>query len=226
MINQDILFEEIKSNIARYCSGGQDTNDLVRVAESVIDQKIKAVSVPPEAVGVLWTWLERAPTKLLARFNLVGTNKNGCRELQISDLSEQINTVFKQGADGAQVFMHYIDLAAFASDLHAIRDDLFFNKDLSIGLNISEIEPFDWSDVFTQLNKINATTLLLGTSDGQTDAQFLGRVYGLLESWKNTFDGELHFALKNDVTKIEGAWRLVQKMRPELSQKVRFFINN
>ena len=75
MIDTEIIFSEIKDMLVIECQHDQDTTDIASIAEMIIDQKIPAVSVLPESVNVLWTWLEKTPTKIMARFYLNNETK-------------------------------------------------------------------------------------------------------------------------------------------------------
>jgi len=44
-----------------------------------------------------------------------------------------------------------------------------------------------------------------------------------LQHWN--MNGELHFILNNDYDRMDQAIRLIESERPELSEKVRFFLN-
>lgn len=226
MIDMEILFDEIKSNMAFNCPECQDGTDLIHIASGVVSRKIPLISVNPDAVEQLWTWLEGRPTKIIARF-AVAKSKKATREKDVSNLSQQINHAFKKGAGGAHIYISLGDLDWFVNELRPVRDGLFFNKDLCIALDIAEINATDWTEVFSGLDKIKADTLLLHLPDNKKAAQdFVGRIYGLLENFNPDFTGELHFSLNDDYQKIEQVWRLVEKMRPEISPRLKFFVGN
>ncbi|MBN1281503.1 MAG: hypothetical protein JW985_00860 [Alphaproteobacteria bacterium] len=219
MIDLDTFFIEIKECLALDCPPDKDTADLVRIAEAVVNQNISFVSVLPESTEVLWTWLEKTPTKIMSRFYWNQIN-------DVSKLSEQVSHIFKKGASGAQIFVPYKMLSNFVSELEPIRDDLFFNKILSVCLNVDEINALDWEDVFYQVKKIKSDVLFLDFhNDIKSKNDFVGRIYGFLENFDYEFDGDLHLSLGNDYEKIEQIWRLVQKIRPEISPRIKFFLN-
>jgi hypothetical protein len=226
MIGYESLYDEIQGAAALRCPDGLDTAALIHVAEAVAAGKIPAVSSGPESVEYLWAWLDKRPVNIYARIE--ANAKKGRKpdwENEISKLSGQVNAVFKKGAGGAQIFVRYSELESFANELLAIRDGLFFNKDLSLGLDISEIGAADWSGVFAQMNRIRADALLLYLSENKKVAHdFVGRIYGLFENFDPGFGGEMHFMTGNDPARIEQIWRLAMKMRPEIREKIRFFI--
>lgn len=228
MIDLKNLFEEIKDIMVLTCPDGQDATDLIHIAESVVAQKISIISAAPESVESLWTWLEKKPTKILARFFLENSkNKKFDLEHEISVLSQSVNAAFKKGAAGAQIFIPYIALDSFIDQLLPVRDGLFFNKDLVPGLDINDIDASNCQELFEKLKMIKADSLLLYLSDTKKGTpDFVGRIYGLLENLDFEFSGELHFMLGNDFEKIEQVWRLVNKMRPEIAPRLKFFMGS
>lgn len=219
-MNTENVFEELKDILVLECKPDRDVSELVRLAEVVVNENIPVISVPQESVQILWPWLEKTLTKIMTRFYL---DKN----FDISKLSTEINSVFKKGAGGAQIFVPYSLLSSFVSELLTIRDDLFFNKTLSICLDVDEINPLDWVNVFSEIKKIRADVLLLDFhNDLKKNYDFVGRIYGFLDGLDKDLNTELHFSLNNDYEKIEQVWRLIQKMQPEISKKVKFFIDS
>ena len=122
--------------------------------------------------------------------------------------------------------MPYFILSSFVSEIAPIRNDLFFNKTLAVCLNVDEINSLDWTEVFIQMKDINADVLLLDFHDElKKNQDFVGRIYGLLQNLENNFVGQFHFSLGNDWEKIEQVWRLIQKIKPEIANRIRFFVN-
>ncbi len=221
MIDQETLFSEIQNNLALDCPAGMDTNDLIRIAGTMIERNIPVISVSPADVATMWTWLEKSMIKIIARFDA-----GGCAS-DISSLSEQINAVFKKGAHGARIFVNVCDLPDFVSALAPIREDLFFNKDLMIDLDMCEIGPDEWPQICEQLNKIRANAIILNYNKPAKRADdFVGRIYGLMTVIAPEIGDNLYFETGNDFNRIEQVWRLVEKMRPELTGMLRFFVGN
>ena len=107
-----------------------------------------------------------------------------------------------------------------------IRDDLFFNRELSIGLDLMEIDAGDWENLFAKLQKINASSVLFVLSkDLGNKSDFVGRVYGMLESWDANNKFNLGFMFGSDLMRIEQVVRLVESVRPELGGRIKFFVN-
>ncbi|MDE6477732.1 MAG: hypothetical protein K2L94_00610 [Alphaproteobacteria bacterium] len=220
MIDTDAFLSEIKTGA--WCAGGGDAGDLARAASRIADGGISLISVAPNSIAVMWPWLEKMPVKMLGRFYMESAMGDG----EISELARRMNAAFKQGAAGAQVFLRRADLANFVDNLHLIRDDLFFNKYLAVGMDIGEIDMADWPTVFALIDKIRADALTLIMPDDAGDASdFVGRIYGLMTVMPADVRWQLHFALGNNFMRMEQAWRLIQKMRPKLADGVRFFVN-
>lgn len=222
MIDADTIFEQLGGNSCLWCGGATDGSDLAAAAEFAVSNKMPFVSVTPDGVGVMWPWLENTSVGIVARFYVDG----GLNPDAASDLARRARTAFRRGAVGAQVFLRARDLSSFVSEIEAVRDDLFFNKMLSVGLDIGEIDGADWGGVYAALQKIRADSLLLAlTVDRGAKSDFVGRVYGMLNGWGDAWRGDVHFALGGNFVRADQAWRLIEKMRPELAMRARFFIN-
>lgn len=107
--------------------------------------------------------------------------------------------------------------------LTVVRDDLFFEHNLCLVMDIQDIGIGDWDLVFNKLRDIRADSfgILLGEDMGNR-SDFIGRIYGMLENWD--FDGDLHFVLGNNFDRIDQVIRLVESIRPDLSNKLNFFL--
>lgn len=220
MIDRDFFFDDISENLALWCAADGADETLARAAETVVVRHMPLVSVAPDSVGRVWTWLEKMPVKIVARFYL--NDKPGDNDF--SDLAVRINTAFRHGAHGAQIFVQAKNLARFVDAISLVRDDLFFNKDLSVGLDINEIGAADWDGVFGALGKIRASAIILVmTRDAGDKSDFVGRVHAMLNVW-GTFGGDVHFALGGAMVRMEQAWRLIGAMRPALAARARFFV--
>ena len=221
MITTDNILDKF-SGVALWCSADIEATDLANVASVAIEKNIPCMSVAPGSVSILWPWLENKNVKIFSRFYFDSQNKDG-----IDLISENINQVFKHGADGTQIFVSMRDLNEFVSQLYLIRDDLFFNKDVFIGLDINEIGPFDWPTVFVAIKKMRATGLTLAmTRDDGDKSDFVGRIYAALSYLDEKKENiPLHFVCGVNETRIEQAQRLIQAMRPEMVGQAKFFIN-
>lgn len=223
MIDMNSFFDEIEVVPAIWCGADTDGADLARMTGLVTERGINMISVVPDVVSTVWPWIEGRPIDLFGRFYV---NDDNIDESVMSDLTVRINSSFKQGANGAMVFVRYKHLRPMIDQVAIIRDDLFFNRDLVIGLDIGDIDSCDWSDLFHELKRINASAVcFVLTKDTGKKSDFVGRVYGMLNAWDSEFSGALYFALENRPERIEQARRLVESMRPELMSGLRFFVN-
>ena len=102
MISTETFFEKIKHRMILWCNAVTDAGDMALVAQYVLDNNFKVISLVPDSVPVMWPWLEHENVQIWARFYLADKK---ITEQQISDVTVRINTVLKQGADGAQVFL-------------------------------------------------------------------------------------------------------------------------
>ena len=224
MIDTDFKFDELpNTNAALWCGPDLDSGELACLVQVAVENKTSVLSVAPASVGVVWPWLEGAAIKIMARFYFPDKK---ITEQQVSDITVRINTAFKHGAHGAQVFLDGVGaLSDLVRQTHMIRDDLFFAKDLAIGLDIGGVGPTDWDGLFADLRKINASSLVLVMArDMGAKSDFAARVFGMLDAWTNENKFDLHFVLGNNPMRIEQVMRLVQKMRPELMMGLRFFV--
>ena len=221
MIELNEIFLDDDKRIAFMCDSVKDTNDLAPFAEVVIKNSVKLISVLPEEVAFLWTCLERENVDILTRYSFSATLKN--IDKNMSDLSANIVNTFKKGANGVQIFLKMRDLEKFTDAMSPIRDDLFFGHSLNIVIDILDIDFDKWDFVFEKLKalKVSAFGLTLSEDTGK-QSDYIGRIYGMLENWN--FDGDLHFMLSNNVERIDQTIRLIEKIKPELSNRVKFFL--
>lgn len=222
MIDMNEIFSDSDKRLSWWFEGADDTSDLAVMAENVIRENIKMVSVSPKFVPFIWTCLEKANTKIMTRYLFSPTSEN--TDSEIYDLVKNITSICKKGANGVQIFVKMSDLEKLVNNLIVVRDDLFFEHDLSIGLDIGEIDLCNWDILFQKLREIRANSLVLTLkNDTGNQSDFVGRVYAMLLKWN--FDGELHFISNNDYDRIDQIIRLVEILKPDLSEKLRFFLN-
>ena len=221
MINIQEIFnnDNIIKNVSLWLPDNGDSSDLAGAAEYAAEMNIALLSVVPGDVPTIWPWVERLKVKIVSRFNGVGGE-------DVSGLVVDIKSVFRQGADGAQVIVKLNDLNRFVDSVVSVRDDLFFNKSLSIGLDMFEVWPLDWAGVFGALKKLRASSLLLILShDDMEKSDFTGRIYAALTEWDANPDMELHVMLGESFNRAEQVYRLVAAVRPELLNKLKFFVS-
>jgi len=224
MMCTDSFFEETGANWALWCEGGGDAGELARAAQTAAEYAMPVISARPDDVSMLWTWLEKTPARIWARFYL--PSRGGRDTGVISDLSGRINAAFKHGAIGAQVFMRASDLNDFAEQIGVVRDDLFFNRELAIGVDIADVGPFEWAGVFDVLRRLRASVLTLVLAKDTGDrSDFVGRLYAAVCASRDA-KCDLHFVVGDNPVRIEQAVRMVRALRPEIAGGVRVFVHN
>lgn len=195
-----------------------DSMELAAASDTVMRLKCGVISCAPGAVSTLWPWLERSRVKIMPRFYVDAVN-----DARISELSEHINAALHVGASGAQIFIRASQLKSFARAFGQVRDDLLFNYDLAIGLDIGDIDAGAWNDVFAILKSLRVTTfVVVATRDTGVKSDLVGRFYAMFDAWC-VDNMNLHFAPLASPIRAEQAWRLAHKMRPELIDNMRFF---
>ena len=223
MIDKNAVFDLVGKNLALWCGTDMDATDLADAVYFANSHNLSEVSVAPDMIQTVWPWLEKTSVKIMTRFYM---ENNKITEEQISDVTVRINACLRHGANGAQIFLNLGGLGDLVEQMHFVRDDLFFNKDLSIGLDISEIGPFDWGNVFANMRKINASSVIFAFAhDTGNKSDFVGRLYGMLNAWGAENKFNLHFAFGPNFMRIEQAIRLVQQVRPGLMDGLRFWVS-
>ena len=221
MIEVNEIFSESDKKIALWCGDADDTSDLATLADNIIENGVSLVSVSPKTLPFMWTCLEKSGVKILTRYFFETSNRN--IDNDISQLAENIMSVRRHGADGVQIFIKMRDFERVVDLLATIRDDLFFEHDLCIVLNIQEISADEWQGVFNKLREIRADSFgILFNEDMGNRSDFIGRIYGMLDNWD--FDGDLYFVMGNNFDRMDQVMRLVESMRPELYDKLHFFL--
>lgn len=223
MIDEDIVFDSFADHTAMWCRADLEAGDLARATETLIGQGLSFVSVAPVAVPVIWPWLEHHDVKILARFYIEG---NEITEAKLSDLTVRINDALRRGAHGAQVFVDVGLLPELVEQTYVVRDDLFFNKDLVIGLNILDVGPFDWENLYANLRKISASAVVFVLpQDTGKDSMIVGQIFAMLNAWNSLNNFDVHLAFGLNYMRIEQILRMIKKMRPELIERTKVFMN-
>ncbi len=227
MIDTDSIFNEVDGHLCLWCGADAVGTDLAAMAERCVASTMPQMSVVPAAVATVWPWLEKTDIEIMARF-YVDKITHATRADVIENIARRINTAFRSGASGAQVFMALRDLHDFCSEISMVRDDLFFNRRMAIGLDIGEIDVDNWVGVFNDLTRVRADDVLLAlTVDTGNKSDFVGRVVSMLNAHAECeFNGGLNFMLGANHIRVEQVWRLVQMMRPEIISRVKFFVGN
>ena len=222
MIDINEIFVDCDKRLALWCDGVDDTNDLAGMADYIMQSGIDMISVPPEIVYNIWAYLERMNVKIFTRFVF----EHGVKDTDacVYDLAQNITNVCKRGASGVQIFVEMRDLETFTEKISVVRDDLFFQHDLCVAMDIQDIDVHNWQNIFEKLRNLHAKALVLTLKeDMKNRSDFVGRVYGMLQNWN--MDGELHFILNNNFDRMDQVIRLVESEKPELTERLRFFLD-
>ena len=222
MIDEKTIFYEVRNNISMMCGDDCSGADLASAMGVAMSNKMRSVCVAPKSVPEVWPWVEKSRVKIISRFVITGAINDD----SLSELSTQINTSFRDGADGAIVFMPRRDVSKFATEIVSIRDDLFFNKTFGIGIDINEIGPFDWDELFGFLQILHADSLNLTFNDDTGDkSDFVGRVFAMLNANRGKWGGVVNFILNQNIARIDQVFRLIQNIAPDTAAKTEFFVS-
>lgn len=223
MIEIESLVNDVHNQLGVWGAATTDSTELARLADMMAARGIGMISVAPPAVRIMWPWLEDRAIKILPRFYFGGLRAP--TDADISQLAVDINMSFKSGASGAIVFVAQRHLKVLVNALHVVRDDLFFNKELIIGLDIADIDACQWADVFDCIVRIRANGLMLAlTREKGEKSDFVGRVYGALDAWKPDFPGDVYWMVGGNPVRGEQVMRLTADMRPDLSARTHLMI--
>lgn len=212
------ILGDFAGSLAVWAAGGDDM-DLAAMVQDALAADVRLLSCAPDSVGTLWPWLEKTGVKILPRFYCAA----GVRDADMSDVVTRINTSFKAGAVGAVVFVRAADIEKFASQIGVVRDDLFFNKQMILGVDINEIGPFDWGRLFAALRRVRADGVMLALPSFDGDkSDFVGRMYAAMSAWD--FDGALHLYCAGAGVPMEQATRLISAMRTDVAARTVIYL--
>lgn len=216
------LFQEMNCSHAFWVTDF-DREYLPRVADFIVQQDFSVLSAPSDFVELLWPWVESKNVKIITRFVIEAKSDF---DSVVSEFAAKVSSVFRGGASGIQIFISPRALGDFVTALKPVRDDLFFDRFLSVGLSIDEIKVDMWDGVFGALQTLRPNAILI-TSDGDEfdrSSDFAGRVFTMLEKWDT--DADLHLMFGKNTMKLIQTIRLVQKMRPDLMKKLTVFVRD
>ena len=221
MIDLNEMFSDSNKNVALWCDSVEDVSDIAVTAENIIQMGVDLVSLPPNMVQDMWVYLEKIHVNILTRYNFFSNRKNIDEDITV--LAGNIKNICKHGADGVQIFLKMNNFEDFIEKISPVKDDLFFEKDLCVCMDIIDLDVNNLESIFQKLNEIGATAIgLTLNEDTGNRSDFVGRVYAILNNWN--FNGNLHFLLGNDYERIDQVIRLIESENPELQDKVKFFL--
>ena len=201
---------ECDANIRIFVPDDADKSEAADLAAHAAMEN-RAISVAPDCVNDVWGWLEGKNIPIYARFE-ISSDKD------IAEISAKITRCFKHGATGIQLFMPFDSAKEIIEAFQNIRGDLFFGRNISIGFDISQISPVVWPSVFEYARMMQADGMvLLQHGDGVA-----GQAFAMLSSFDSTFSGTLQF-LGLNAKDVEDVFRLTQKIRPEIVNKLEFY---
>ena len=222
MMKYDIVFDDINSFAAMWVGDATaGTSDLAAVADVAIKQAVPFVSMSAGAIKIFWPWVEGKHIKILGRFNVCA---NQDFDVVMSKFARSVTDAFHAGADGVQVFVPCDNMAQFVDMVRTIKSDLFFDRYLSIGIDIDNMENINWQMIFDVLNEIRPDSILIfgNVEHFDPNSLFAGRVFDMLEKWN--IDSDLHLMFGKNTLRVAQVLRLVEKMRPELMKNLRVFV--
>ena len=155
MIEINEIFFDSDKRVALWCDDLPDTNDLAVMADYIIKSDIRFISVPDKMLPFVWVYLENFDVKIYTRF-MVDLNQKDI-DADMCNLAKNITSVCKKGANGVQIFISQDDLEIFSDKILPVRDDLFFGHDLSLVMDIEDIDVNNWPMIFQKLHDLNVT---------------------------------------------------------------------
>ncbi|MCM1294557.1 MAG: hypothetical protein NC311_03275 [Muribaculaceae bacterium] len=223
MIEITDIVDDFAHQIGLWCPATDDATDLARMADFAVSNGVGVISVAASAVGTVWPWLEGKNIKIIPRFYIKAGRT--IRDADMSEMAVNINAAFKRGASGAIVFVDVARLGALVDMVHVVRDDLFFNKELAIGLNLNEIDVDDWDMVFDAVSRVRADSLVLAlTQDAGEKSDFVGRVYSMLGAVPVASSFDICWVVGANPMRLEQVMRLTAAVQPSLTTRTRLMI--
>ena len=206
----------INKSLALECESVSDETDLLSLSNEILSSNIKLISILPSMLKVIWSCLEKNDIEIFVRLYEYEYEN-------ISDFIKYISNVYKMGATGVQLFIKKDKLISLIPDFLAIKANLFYNKKLSICFELNDFSINSWSDIFLNLRKLEPSSILLNYKK-ERDDDFPGLIYGFLDTFDDNFKGEVYFSIGNSSLRVEQVWRLVEKLKPDLLDRIKFFI--
>jgi len=191
-------------------------DNLAKIADFVIETGIRAVSVPDRCVEKMWAWFENRRIKIFNRYDL-----SNYKDLSV--FSGNVTSGFRRGASGSQIFVDMQNLEVLADGIAPIRDDLFFDKDFVIAIDIEKINNDDWGRFFGLIKKIRPDAILFTAHGDKFDSKsdFVGRLSSMMGAWDT--DAELQIMFGKNNLRIIQTIRLAGIKLPKLANKITVF---
>jgi len=222
MIKTENIFDDFDNMSGLWVDDAvSEGTDLARISDFIITKNIPVISVPDGITEKIWPWIENCNVRIFNRFR-IESGENF--DVVVSNVARQINDGFCHGATGAMVITSPKDLEPFVDAIYPIKDDLFFDRDLVMGIDIDKVDSSNWKNIFSTLNRIGANAILLTAMGDNFDASsdFIGRVYAMFTNWN--FNGALYLMFGKNMLRYSQVLRLAQKMCVAVSDKIIAFL--
>lgn len=216
MIDEDILFDsEVLQPNGVWFGAESDSVALASGVEYAMSKNAGFVSVVPGAVDTVWPWLENKNIDIYARFYIENARRD------FSEFVVAATRAFKHGANGAQVFMYPQNISNFVQNILPVRDDLFFNRKLFVGIDVCTVDANDWNVIFDSLSDVRADGLILMyTHENGDKSDFVGRVMNMIDAWNDNFNGVLYVSFGANFMRIEQVLRLMKYEKPNIPVRI------
>ncbi len=210
MIEKIIFDSEATTTNCLWYDSDMDAGGLAGCSDYAVQNGVSVLSVLPDAVPVIWPWLEKRAVKIFSRFYIYDTSN-------FAVVSKSIVKTFKNGANGAQVFLNLSQLKSFSDSIKSVRDDLFFDKELVIGLDILDINFSDWKTVFDCIKSLRCDGInLLLSNDTGDKSDFVGHIMSMFELWPDDLTCSIYLTFGDNPMRVEQTMRLGHMMHPEI----------
>ena len=222
-MNLDYVFDDISDMQALWIHDSTtDSSDFATMADIILKLNMSLVSMSCGATAEIWPWVEKKNIKIINRFDFVLDKDTDIIDA-MSELSKSVTGAFKNGAVGAQVFVHASNIVQFCDVVKSIRQDLFFDRIFSVAIDIGEMRGKNWADIFDALNVITPDAILITAHGDSFDAKsdFVGLIFDMLNHWN--LNSDLHMWFGKNMLRVSQVLRLAKKIKPDLVKNMRVF---
>lgn len=210
MIEKIIFDSEAVATNCLWYGSDMDAGGLAGAVDYAIQNNVSVLSVLPDAVPIIWPWVEKNAIKIFSRFYIDGSS-------DLAVVSEKIVKTFKNGANGAQIFLGLSQLKSFSDSIKSVRDDLFFDKEFIIGLDVLDINFSDWKTVFDYIKSLRCDGInLLLSNDMGDKSDFVGHIMSMFELWPDDLKCSIYLNFGDNPMRVEQTMRLGHMVHPEI----------
>ncbi|MDR0319154.1 MAG: hypothetical protein LBH81_00220 [Rickettsiales bacterium] len=207
---------DIRPHLDLCCWTPADATELIGAAGTAARMGIPRISVAAASVPAVWSWLEKSPVALSA---MVAWNS---AKMGTADLVREITLPLKRGADQVQLYAKWKDLPKLSDALREIRDEIFFDKKLSLALSLDDVPYNGWLDAFKYAKELRADNIMLIAKSIKTlDSKY----FNFLDSLEGGEPWGVEACVASDAVKpLEDIFRLTKKMLPDGMGKLRIIV--